>query len=95
MTLVDRKNYMESEEYIEKRSKFTQRVGRQQQYCGMGWSAQGVKFYQDVWKKWKTISSVNKLNVWKKLEEGWEISPKRTDLDAFHILVPRFLVTRM
>ena len=38
----------------------------------MGWSAEGVKFYQDVWKKWETIPSVNALNVWKKLEEGWE-----------------------
>ena len=72
MTLIERKTYMESEGYVKKKSKFTQRVGRQRQYCGTGWSAEGVKLYQDVWKKWKTISHVNKFIVWKKLEERWE-----------------------
>ena len=38
---------MESEGYIEKKSKFMQQVGRQRQYCGTGWSAEGVKFYKD------------------------------------------------
>jgi hypothetical protein len=68
-------------------------VGRQRQYCGTGWSAEGVKFYQDAWKKWKTISSVNTLNVWKNLEEGWKEFAKEKNLDVLHILVQRFLVT--
>ncbi len=33
---------------------------------------EGVKFYHDVWKKWKTISSGNKFGVWRQLEEGWD-----------------------
>ena len=50
MTLVERETYMKSEGSIKNESKFTQQVGRQRQYCGIGWSAEGVKFYQDVWK---------------------------------------------
>ena len=84
---------MESEGYIKKKSKLAQQVGRQRQYCGTGWSAEGVKFYQDAWKKWKTISSVNTLNVWKNLEEGWKEFAKEKNLDVLHILVQRFLVT--
>jgi hypothetical protein len=63
---------MESEGYIEKKSKFMQQVGRQRQYCGTGWSAEGVKFYKDEWKKWKTISSGSTFGLWKQLEAGWE-----------------------
>ncbi len=39
---------------------------------GMGLSTEGVEFYHDVWKKWKTISSGNKFDVWKQLEVGWD-----------------------
>ena len=93
MTLIKRETFMESEGYIKKKSKLAQQVGRQRQYCGTGWSAEGVKFYQDAWKKWKTISSVNTLNVWKNLEEGWKEFAKEKNLDVLHILVQRFLVT--
>jgi hypothetical protein len=64
MTYIAHETYLESEGYMEKKPKFTQQAGRQRQYCGTGWSTEGVKFYHDVWKKWKTISSVNNLNVW-------------------------------
>ncbi len=67
MTYNEREMYMESEGYIENKSKFMQRVGRQRQYCGKGWSTEGVIFYQDVWKKWKTVSSCNKFGVWNNL----------------------------
>jgi hypothetical protein len=52
----------------------------------------GSKFYHDVWKNWKTISSVNNLNVWKQLEEGLDEFVKEKNLDVLHIAKPNGII---
>ena len=85
---------MESEGYIKKKSKFIQQVGSQRQYCGTKWSAEGIKFSQDVWGRsarqylWLTIKMCGR-----NLKKGGRNLPKRTNLDALHIVVPRCLVS--
>ena len=73
MSMVEWKQYKESDEYTSTKTKFTGRKGRKREYCDSGWSNEGIEFYNDVLKQWKTIAHDNTAGVWENLEEAWEL----------------------
>ncbi len=49
-----------------KTTKFTKRGGLKREYNTMGWSQEGIDFYNKVWEGWKTLSRENRLQLWGK-----------------------------
>ena len=65
------KEYVNSDEYIKKTPKFTDRKGKKREYCDSGWTKEGIQFFDDVRQQWRTLSSQNNLRLWSGLEKGW------------------------
>ena len=73
MSKTDWEDYMNSEDYIKKRPKFTGRKGKKREYCDSGWSKEGIGFFNDVRQRWKKMSSQNMANAWSDLEQEWAV----------------------
>ena len=54
-----------------KTTKFTKRGGLKREYNTMGWSQEGIDFYNKVQEEWKKLSRENRLQLWEKLESEW------------------------
>ena len=65
------KEYINSDEYIKKTPKFTDRKGKKREYCDSGWTKAGIQFFDDVRQRWRKLSSQNTLDLWSDLEKGW------------------------
>jgi len=65
------KEYVNSDEYIKKTPKFTDRKGKKREYCDSGWTKAGIQFFDDVRQRWRKLSSQNTLHLWSDLENGW------------------------
>ena len=55
----------------EKTTKFMKRGGLKREYNTMGWSQEGIDFYNKVQEEWKKLSRENRLQLWEKLESEW------------------------
>ena len=54
-----------------KTTKFTKRGGLKREYNTMGWSQEGIDFYNKVREEWKKLSRENRLQLWEKMESEW------------------------
>ena len=71
MSTAQWKEYINSDEYIKKTPKFTDRKGKKREYCDSGWTKAGIQFFDDVRQRWRKLSSQNTLHLWSDLEKGW------------------------
>ena len=71
MSTAQWKEYINSDEYIKKTPKFTDRKGKKREYCDSGWTKAGIQFFDDVRQRWRKLSSQNTLHLWSDLENGW------------------------
>jgi hypothetical protein len=71
MSWIDWEMYKESEDYTVKKPKYTNRKGKKREYCDLGWSKDGIEFYNEVRKWWRDISFTNFHGKWSNLEEAW------------------------
>ena len=71
MSKTDWEDYTKSKDYIKKTPKYTDQKGKKTEYCDSGWSKVGIKFFNDVRKRWRDISSRNMAGAWSGLEKDW------------------------
>ncbi len=53
------------------KGKYTSHSGSKRQYSHLGWSQDGMNFYNRVKMGWKKLSCKNVNNVWTELEDEW------------------------
>jgi hypothetical protein len=71
MSTAQWNEYINSDEYIKKTPKFTDRKGKKREYCDSGWTKAGIQFFDGVRQRWRKLSSQNTLHLWSELEKGW------------------------
>ena len=71
----------EREKYTRVKPKFTNMNLRNRTYMNSGWSEQGIKFYNNIWGKWKGIAQDRES--WEKLQVGWELHAEESDFGVY------------
>jgi hypothetical protein len=51
MSRIDWEMYKESEDYTVKKTKSTNWKGMKREYCNLGWSKDGIEFYNELRKR--------------------------------------------
>ncbi len=59
MSRTEWKLYMKSEDYTIKKPNYTDQKGKKREYCNLGWSKDGIEFYNEVRKRWRDIAFTN------------------------------------
>ncbi len=72
--------YKESENYTIKKPKYTNQKGKKREYCNLGWSKDGIEFYNEVRKQWRDIAFTNNHGIWSNLEEAWAEYTEKNDV---------------
>jgi hypothetical protein len=63
--------YMKSEDYAIQKPKYTDQKGKKREYCNLGWSKDGIEFYNEVRKQWRDIAFANNCGIWSDFEGAW------------------------
>jgi hypothetical protein len=77
--------YKESEDYTVKKLKYTNWKDKKREYCNLGWSKDGIEFYNEVRKQWRDIAFTNNHGIRSSLEEAWAKYQRRMILKTFTV----------
>ena len=57
---------------LPKTSKFTKKAGLKREFNSVGWSKDGIDYYNKVWEGWRKLSGENHMGLWKtQVEDMW------------------------
>jgi hypothetical protein len=84
MSWIDWEMYKESEDYTVKKLKCTNWKNKKREYCNSGWCKDGIKFYNEVRKRWRDIAFTNNHGIWSNLEEAWAKYAEENDFQNIY-----------
>jgi hypothetical protein len=85
MSRIDWEMYKESEDYTVKKPKYTNWKGKKREYCNLGWSKDGIEFYNEVRKRWRDIAFTTTMANGQILRKLGPSTQRRMILETFTV----------